>query len=381
MASNRGFTILEMLIVIVIMSTLAATYAPRLIEAKHRQALATEAGKSATMIIDAAKLFHFNDPEGDGHDWPTDIAELQAHNYISNGWAASHAFGGSFTLSTSGPNLKLNISSLPTDVQNIVRSMVPGFTYNAGNSTGSSSVPPPGAEPSLANKVEKAGDSMWGHLIMAPDPGSGVQSNVVINDGTNDRVKLGKDGANYGLFAMNGNGNLNLGADASMSGGAVIMRGKQAQFRDGAGGVIWKVDDQGAMTLSGATSTMTAKEVKLKNLNSNVSLSENNAWVVYTGLHRDGDDLNLNTVGGPLGGSWDNAAYYIYLTPTIFQGTDTLGGSAYPITAVRAWADPVGAVPIRRWTINIKVQNSSGGLSAPGSEQWALALVVAKINP
>jgi prepilin-type N-terminal cleavage/methylation domain-containing protein len=357
--NEDGFTLLEMIVVITIMSTLAATYAPRLIAAKQRQALAQEVGKNITMLIDAAKLFHLNDPDGDGADWPANIAELQAFNYINPGWSPNHAFGGNITLGTSGPNLQVTVSNLPSDIQNVVRQAVPGWSYNAGALRGISSVPPPGQEPSLAVKVDRAGDDMWGDLVMTQGADIRVQ-----DSGGNDRILLGEQGGAYGLHGVGANGDVWLRANTAGASGRLYLQSRNGiQILNAAGNVIATISNTGRLTVQDAI---------LSGMDPLVRLGENRQWLVYMGLHRNNDLVTAPT----LGGSYANATYRIFVVPAFFEGAPNLGADVYPVNSVRCWAESVAA---GRWRVRIRVQDSLNRVHQTTNNQRALVLVMAQV--
>lgn len=376
---GAGFTILEMLVAIIIISTLAATLAPKLIASKHRQELAREVAKNAAMLIDASKAYYVNDADGNGvKDWPADIAALKTTSYVNSAWSATHVFGGGYSLSVNGSGgLDIRMTALPSDVQSILRMSLPGFTYDGATKVGQTTIPIPGKETSLENLpyVKKAGDDMWGDLISKKNAG-GTQANVVINTGTedqpyssaNDRLVMGERSGVYGLHASNGNGDLNLRADATQTSGQVRAQGKGFAFANSSGVDAVTADETG---------NVLANDLRLKTLaGANVPLSQNGMWVVYTGILSP----NMNVTAPMLGGSCSNADYYVFVLPVQLQGKDSGGSIAYPMTAAKFWADPaapVGGCPT--WTVKAEVRDG-GNISHTDSAQQMLVMITAKLH-
>ena len=354
---QRGFTLLEMIIVITIMSTLAATYAPKLVAMKQRQEAAKEIAKNVAMLIDAAKLYHYNDPDGDGADWPT-IQELRNQGYINPAWTPNHPFGGTFGLAVSGPNLRVTVSALPDDVQNIVRKSVPGWTYTAATTTGVSTIPPPGAEPSLAMKVDRSGDSMWGDLIMD-------NARVVIRDASGvDQLVLDQTG----LCSVSASGNLSLRANTTGSQGLAIIQSKGGtNFRNASNSTVASIASDGVFK---------AKDAYLDDLRGGVvPLSHNRQWVVYTGIHRANELVTAPAIGG----SYSKATYNIFVAPTFFEGAEGAGQPVYPVASVRCWAQKTSNSP-PRWRVRMYVKDSSNRLiTATLNNQRMLVIITATV--
>lgn len=356
---QRGFTLMEMIVVITIMSTLAASYAPRLVAIKQRQNVAREVAKNATMLIDAAKLYHYNDPDGDGADWPT-MNELKNHNYINPAWSGTHSFGGTFAITSSGGNLRMTISALPADVQKIVQQSVPGWSYNAATLTALSVIPPPGAEPALAQKVSRSGDSMWGDLIMTNNKQVILRGPTDVNEMALDRLGLRSLSIDPGDLYLRGN-------VLNGTRGRVFIQSKNGTyFRNAANSNVAHIDPSGGFV---------GQDAYLSNLSNRVPVSANKQWVVYTGIHQ----ANQIVTAPAIGGGYTNATYNIFVTPSFFEGATGAGQPVYPVTSVRCWAEKTSDSP-PQWAVRMWVKDSTDRTICTGfNNQRMLVIITATI--
>lgn len=145
---NRGFSLLELTIVLIIITILASAIVPQLINGYLIKA-ANKTALDMSSIEEASRSYYIAN-----NNWPTNIAALQTGNYLPLTWNVINPFG----LSASMPsNYTYNISSIgstltvstyvPIAAEPIIQNLLP-VTSVSGN-TIYSSVSVPGGASSL----------------------------------------------------------------------------------------------------------------------------------------------------------------------------------------------------------------------------------------
>lgn len=116
MKPRRGFTLLELGIVIGVSAIMAAAIVPDLIETM-RNRMAEKAAADVAVIHDAARLFYVQD-RVIGFTWPGENAVGYCNNAYSEGKAILQLLGGGYLSSGGGPNTPYAGMGSPTFMRN-----------------------------------------------------------------------------------------------------------------------------------------------------------------------------------------------------------------------------------------------------------------------
>jgi len=143
--ANRGFSLLEMTVVLIVITILASAVIPQLIMGYTMNA-ANKTALDMSSIEEAGRKYYI-----DNNAWPSNIAVLQAGNYLPSSWNGINPFGySSTTPSTYSYNISssttvLNVSTaVPVAAQSIIQNLLP-VTSVSGNIIYSSVSVPGGA--------------------------------------------------------------------------------------------------------------------------------------------------------------------------------------------------------------------------------------------
>lgn len=176
MINRKGFTLLELMVVVGILSILAMTVAPGLLKLQVEKKFTDNLKNNIMNVLDAARQYRF-----DCGQWPANITNLTSpppgcsgnpsqNPYLPQGFQLVNPFGGAITFSGQPNFFSLNV---PVNAQygNLIGYFrdLPGFTQTPqGFQT---TVVSPGLEASLQSLdqkyVLKTGDTMTGNLVLA----------------------------------------------------------------------------------------------------------------------------------------------------------------------------------------------------------------------
>ena len=142
-AEHRGFTLLEMTVVLIVLTILTSAAIPTLTRVFLNKA-EDKISLDINAVEDGALAYFVKN-----NSWPTSITptgvtpptDLESNGFLPTGWNAVNPFGYSYTTSTSG-----SVFTVSTQVVNgsqvVIMNQLPASSYS-GNIV-SSSVPPPG---------------------------------------------------------------------------------------------------------------------------------------------------------------------------------------------------------------------------------------------
>ena len=135
----QGFTLIELVIVLTIISGLFATYGPQFIQQQVPISQADEAGKDISEIKAAANAYYM-----ENRAWPVTVNELMATGYLPG--TGVSPFGTNYTLGNNGQNLVVSVDTNREQLANMLAGKVSFGAIAADGETVSTEMGTPSRE-------------------------------------------------------------------------------------------------------------------------------------------------------------------------------------------------------------------------------------------
>ncbi len=148
-SDRRGFTFLEVLLVMLIMGILASTFLPRWVKNRVDSALINKTVKDIQARLDAAR-YYYNDhlafpaSLNDFQSPPADVNGTAVPPYLPSGVTDQTPFGTTYSYSSTANLFTVTVTNVPAELTGMIANQLPNSVI--AGTTVSTSIPKPGLE-------------------------------------------------------------------------------------------------------------------------------------------------------------------------------------------------------------------------------------------
>lgn len=138
--NRHGFTLLEVLFVILMIGIIASSFAPQWMQSQVDRKILNKVATEVQTRIDAARYYYV-----DNGVFPTSLYQLKTGRYLPYSVSDNTPFGGTYQYVATSNYFSVRIPNVPQRLQRPLITQLPNTT--SSGSTVTTTVPPPGTEP------------------------------------------------------------------------------------------------------------------------------------------------------------------------------------------------------------------------------------------
>jgi|GEM_PF-1983657 len=118
MLLNKGFTLIELSLVLVLSAILAGAFVPNFVRSLHIEA-SRKTALEMSQIAEASRVYYIQK-----NSWPQDLEVLKTTGFLDSDWEGKNPFGNVYTLQLNGANIDVNTNVLPA-MTGVVSGLLP----------------------------------------------------------------------------------------------------------------------------------------------------------------------------------------------------------------------------------------------------------------